>query len=198
MSAYVVDRDHIIYLVDAARKLSLARGNTSAGSDFSYWNGSERVHLRCGDDEAAAKAAQMLWDANILSVLARYPDDAKDVEDAKRIARETGESPMPGPIKEDFDIGDDFPFIHNTPEPLQVLHSCSCYEYQSCETETWELSEAWRFIDSLRAAAIRRLQADKDLTWGSPKLVAGRTGTHWMSAKQADEPTADEVRAAFS
>ncbi|MEV6527377.1 hypothetical protein AB0M43_36185 [Longispora sp. NPDC051575] len=42
-------------------------------------------------------------------------------------------------------------------DPLVILLAISCYEYQSCEHDTWKTSEAFQFCEALRGAAIRAL-----------------------------------------
>ncbi|MFH2072616.1 MAG: hypothetical protein ABIJ75_07195 [Actinomycetota bacterium] len=42
--------------------------------------------------------------------------------------------------------------------PVVVLKAIACFEYQSCETPDWPTSEARSFCQSLRMAAIHRLE----------------------------------------
>ncbi len=49
--------------------------------------------------------------------------------------------------------------------PVEVLKACSCYEYQSCEHDGWERSEAFRLIEAIRHAAIAALPGYEDADW---------------------------------
>ena len=62
MSAYVVSKNHILFLVMAAM----------SHRDFSWWDGQQHHRLRDGESEEAAKVANMLWKENVKSVQYRY------------------------------------------------------------------------------------------------------------------------------
>lgn len=61
MSAYIVNREHISYLVLAAE---------AYGLNWSHGNKDHRI--RRGDYDEMVRAGQMLWDENTRSVNARY------------------------------------------------------------------------------------------------------------------------------
>ena len=50
-------------------------------------------------------------------------------------------------------------------EPVSVLSAIACYEYQSCEDPGWESSEARAFCNALRHAAIRKLPGYEGAVW---------------------------------
>lgn len=50
-------------------------------------------------------------------------------------------------------------------DAVTVLKAVSCYEYQSCEHEGWQGSDAQRFCDALRHAAIAKLPGYSDAPW---------------------------------
>jgi len=56
------------------------------------------------------------------------------------------------------------------PDPVQVLKAITCYEYQACEYEEWEASEAHAFCKALQARAIRQLPGWEEADWGAPSL----------------------------
>src|SRR5258708_6956295 len=89
MSAFVVSRKHIAYLVGAALH-PFVIGRYSNAIRWHWRQGSEDLSadLGHGDLRRAVEVAQMLWEENIRSVLTRYPSDTRDT--------------MPGPIGEDF------------------------------------------------------------------------------------------------
>ncbi len=95
MSAYIVDRSHIAYMVEATVSHAI-----SAQHDLGMswvWNIDRakgtysRAELRCIDYEALARVGQMLWNENVKSVRFRYPDCTDD---------------LPGPIGCDYQYGE--------------------------------------------------------------------------------------------
>lgn len=153
MSAYIVNKDHILYLVEAAMspRLNPCHGHFS-------WFFHSTQSLYAGDYEGAAKAANMLWHENIKSVAYRYPNDKPEE--------------LPGPVGETFEIeSHDFSWTGFSIDPVQVLASCDCYEYQSCEHPEWETSQARVFLNALRKHAWRSLPGYEDTTWGAPKRM---------------------------
>ena len=157
MSAYIVEREHIVYLVQAAMHRAL----------YPCQNGPALSWIWDIDHEAGAykretfhepgdsvRVGNMLWDENRESVSYRYQD---------------GEN-LPGPIGENYTItAKDFhiPLAHV--DPVQVLKACDCYEYQACEHRGWEDSEAHAFIQALRERAYQALPGYDEAEWGAPK-----------------------------
>ena len=165
MSAYMVERDHVVYLVEASISHILARGD----GGHMYWRGSSGqdkgggvCELRCmasNDDKAAV--GNMLWRANEESIRARYPDcKAPDKYPGNGRDAATGYTLT----------GADFGRPPARIEPVQVLKSCNAYRYQACEHDGWETSEACSFIDSLREKAISCMPGYEDASWGAPKV----------------------------
>jgi hypothetical protein len=153
MSAYIVDRSHINYMVQAALSRMLHPGHSNAAWvwNINHKQGTySRNDLHKGDYKKATEVGQMLWDENIKSVHGRYPDDALES--------------LPGPVGENYAF--EFRFNHNIEiRPIQVLKAIDCYEYQSCEHSGWEESEAYAFIQSLRKDAIRALPEYDNMKW---------------------------------
>lgn len=148
MSAYVVGRAHIRYMVEAA----LARSLFAPHDSLSWiWDvnrdtgGYKRGNLAPSDYQEAARVGQMLWDENIASVLHRYPQDTRET--------------MPGPCDETFEYAEHGPGFARLPdiEPCQVISAIGCYEYQACEHPGWDKSEAKAFCQALKEAAMNRL-----------------------------------------
>jgi hypothetical protein len=46
---------------------------------------------------------------------------------------------------------------HETPNPVSILKACDCFDYQACETEDYEKSEAHTIIMAIRKRAISAL-----------------------------------------
>ena len=153
MSAYVVDREHISYLVAAAKSRAIG---CRYGGYFSWWVKKYGNRQELNGNEV--KVGQMLWDQCIKSVMYRYSDCTKDN--------------LPGPIGEDFIFSekDMNIWIFHKFEPVQVLKSCACYDYQSCEDPDYENSEAYAFIESLKEHAISALPGYEEAKWGNPKI----------------------------
>ena len=151
MSAYIVDRDHIIYLAKAAM----------AANYFSWYYGKHNKADYYENFSNAVRIANSLWMENVNSVFHRYPDSVDDPEGA------------PGPIGEDYIITEeDLAFCFHRPfNPVQVLKACQCYAYQACEHEGWKTSEAKAFIDELTQAYIGKLPGYEDAKWGSPNYL---------------------------
>lgn len=151
MSAYIVDHNHIGYLVQAAT----SRAINDQHSSLSWtWNidheaGTyDRETLSCSPGtETANRVGQMLMNENAESVAHRYDQDEHD-----SLVFDDSETPR----FHEFDA-------------CQVLSSCDCFEYQSCEHPGWAASEAKAFIDALRKAAWTSLPGYKDASWGYPK-----------------------------
>lgn len=159
MSAYIVNLEHIAYLVQAgtARSLGMDRATLSWAWNIDREAGThDRETLPPGDLEQHQRLGQMLWDENAKSVAFRYPGDR---------------SP-PGPIGCDCQYSDDVPRFPRF-DPVQVLKACDCYEYQSCEHREWATSEANAYIDALRGAAWTSLPGYEDAVWGAPLIGAG-------------------------
>lgn len=71
------------------------------------------------------------------------------------------------------DMGLDEPYRYRStmldgirPDPVTVLKSIACLRYQSCETEDYERTLAWRVLDTLREYAIDELVGYRDAPWG--------------------------------
>ena len=157
MSAYVVDRDHIRYLVAAAA----GRAWSLRGSKFSWWSERRQTRISVLSDDypgltedgmTESEFGQMLWDENIRSV--RYWYDDPDT--------------LPGPIDETF------VYIHvpvaASEDPVQTLKAIHCLEYQSCEHPEWKDSEAYAALQALAHRAIRALPGYDDAGWDAPSL----------------------------
>jgi len=157
MSAYMVDREHIGYLMAAATSFRLGRyGISWHDPDGNYKT------LSVSEHQKAFEIGQILWDENMKSINARYPDTVDHPENA------------PGKIGENFElVPQDISKagFYQKFEPVQVIKSCDCLEYQSCEHEGWLKSEACAFLTALREAAIHILPGYDDAAWGAPKRI---------------------------
>jgi hypothetical protein len=48
---------------------------------------------------------------------------------------------------------------------IQLIKACDCLEYQSCETDDYYQSEAYRIIDTARRRFIRTIPEYEDADW---------------------------------
>lgn len=155
MSAYVVDPETIKALVVFATK----RHHGSYNVDPRYlktWHPEAERWYYAGDGEPslAEQYAEVLYRQNIRSVLTRYPNDTWDT--------------MPGPINPPATItitpADELRL--SNVKAVTILKACDCLEYQSCETEDYEQTFAYKLLDRIRGAAIRALPGYDDAPWG--------------------------------
>lgn len=142
MSAFICSPSHIGLLAAYAAKTDSVIGD---------WRGGNRF-------DSAQLVARMLTRANIRSVAARYPNDM----DGQR----------PGPCLKDDDIMDASAcyaahYLENwpAPEPVQILKLCGCLDYQSCETNDWPETLAYRQLDYIRGEATRSLPGYENAQW---------------------------------
>ena len=156
MSAWIVSKEHIDVLLRAG---------------FVYgvkgWGGHVRWESGEGDreltKESANEVGRMLWRENVRSIESRYPDTA-----------ESGD--YPGPV--DFDPYGVEEYVYTapgfSPTPGETFKALGCFEYQSCETDDWRDSEAFRFCQSLAELVAASLY---DGPWGWDRdEVAKRKG----------------------
>ena len=147
MSAFIVSREHIHYLVEAARTLP---SRNLQGGTLHWYFGRESRNLRAGECEKELELGQTLWDENIRSVLACYQGETRKT--------------APGPVGESF-VYDKHSYSIRCVDPVQVLKACDGYTYQSCEHEGWEFSEAHAIIEAIRHAAIHALPGYDEAQW---------------------------------
>jgi len=143
MSAYIVDRHHIEYLV-----------NKAATYQIRWWYKGEHHRLFPARNPLpeCERVGQVLWDECIASVSYQYKSNKL--------------TQLPSLL------GEDFVYRHKvrgyTADPVQVLVSCECYEKQSCGHPGWKDSEAKTIIEAIRSNAIYRLPGWDDAVWGAP------------------------------
>lgn len=157
MSAFVVDKTHIDVLVFAGlsgpRHYGPLRWQwpalTEEDERDAYeagqpW-GPRAIELaqerdRRLTDETAGRVGAMLWAENVRSVNHRYAEDEwEEVYEYRGLMGQV--------------------------DPIIVLNAINCYEYQSCEHPEWERSEAYAFIQALRAKMISRLIPEGSPGW---------------------------------
>jgi len=167
MSAYMVDRDVIEYLVDMAQEIStVSPAKHHSYGVFSWWHIDKWRKLTRGDAEACTRIGQMLWDENRASIEYRYPDTVGD--DANK----------PGTC-DDGACG--FKYHHkptaivrgtDARDMAQLIQTCKHFDYQACEHPDYRSSEAHAFVQALMNEARDRLaflaMDGDDPEWGAP------------------------------
>jgi hypothetical protein len=150
MSAYVVGRNHIQFLVKAAPALAKLDRDKFRYFHKGTWHDIDQYDLT-----ENIRVGNMLWQENIKSVSTRYPRGTQKTRTK--------------PIGETFVFGDDDVHVAFAEyRPSQVLKSCHCYEEQSCEHEGWNISEAHSFIRALEYRAMRHVAGYEEAEWGAP------------------------------
>jgi hypothetical protein len=150
MSAWIVSREHVRFLVEAAFEVP-RMGSMRHGSPLTWYHNGRRCELGF-ERERHAEVGQMLWTENVKSVAFRYPDDRF-------------KGCLPGPIGEDY-LYQEHKTIHAALSLVAVLKAIDCYEYQSCEHDGWKVSEAHAFCTALRHAVCAALPGYDDAPWG--------------------------------
>lgn len=132
MSAFVVNKSHINAMLQAGMAVTY--------EPFSWWHDGKRHIL---DGSTIDEVGQMLLDECVKSVCYRYDDDSM--------------TDLPGRTNAEWLLPFKYKHIQTRPSPLEALKIISCYEYQTCEHDEWETSEAKAFCSALRHCTINRL-----------------------------------------
>lgn len=159
MSAFICGPDHFKVLAMFAAARRPRSGDWRVNPHYVEGLDPEGVYAVRGldnlyDDELASLYADVLFRENIRSVKARYPDDKL--------------TDLPGPIDLPAHItvtGRDRCNPKLQLPPVSVLKMCDCLEYQSCESDDWEKTVAYRLLNAIRRAAIRSLPKYDDAPW---------------------------------
>lgn len=115
----------------------------------------------------ADKAVQILYLQNLVSVATRYPGDTEMLGDPEYTPR-----PVVDPV-----------------DPVVVLKSCDCVEYQSCETDDYYTSLAYKILDALRRAVIAQLPGYERAPWGWERPRAEQAAPATAAGWQPTDPT---------
>jgi hypothetical protein len=143
MSAFMVSKKHIDLLVSTAFSGPRdAKGLPQSGQ----WHQPSFRGFHRWDVEMMAAVGDMLIQENIKSIQARYPDTIAHPD------------AMPGSIARYWNDGAyQIPSLTQRLTIIEAFKALACYEYQSCEHEGWEKSEAHKFCESFRDSLINVL-----------------------------------------
>lgn len=157
MSAYICGPDHFkaLAVFAASRRFGREwRVDPRYVPGLTHPEAAKRGLDNFNPHELATLYADTLYQENIRSVRARYPDDKRD--------------DLPGPCIKPLHIvvtGADFQTRKLRFEPVAILKMCDGLEYQSCETEEWPQTVACRLLQAIRKAAISALPGYDKAPW---------------------------------
>lgn len=117
-----------------------------AESKIEPWYVDGAKDLSRDSSEVATRYAAILLAENVRSIRARYADDVGDYEE---IQISNSEVLMPKALG-----------------AVTILKLCNCLAYQSCETDDWETTNAYKLLQQIKDAAIRVLPGYEDAPWG--------------------------------
>ena len=141
MSAFIVNDIHIDALVNLALAPPAGFARIPGGPyalrfDFHDNRGDGEVRLDRAND-----LGQMLRNANLRSIKDRYPESEEDY----------------------------WPYHYKRPPrqltALEGLKALACYEYQTCESDSWDGSLAWMFCEALRRHLIHFIPGYDEGPW---------------------------------
>ncbi len=158
MSAFVCAPDHFKALAVFAASRSGGYGTSHFHVDPRYLRGlpqdAERGSEHLTGRELASLYADVLYQENLRSVQARYPQDSWET--------------LPGPCEKPRRMGVTASELHAAKyrlDPVVVLKLCDGLEYQSCETDDYRQTVAFDLLDRIRSAAIRALPGYEQAPW---------------------------------
>lgn len=89
-------------------------------------------------DDELSEMGNTLWQENYKSVNYRYREN---------------------------EFAPEYRFVSNMQSNVQVLKLCNCYDYQSCETNTYKDSEAYKIVNSIRKIVSSDLDGYDEAEW---------------------------------
>lgn len=178
MSAYVVDRAHLDYLIEAGLRLpgtgplSWQVPEDPRPTDHRRgepWGPTAIIHAqerhRELTPESADRVGEMLLTQNERSYDHRYDGQDRQIRLGYHYEGRGVYAQMLGRYP------DGWRWSRVMVAPVGVLKAISCYEYQACEDPGWERSEARAFCDALRRRAIHALPGYDAAAWDVRAVV---------------------------
>jgi hypothetical protein len=154
MSAFICGQDHIKAL--AVFAVGKRYGSMRVAPNYFRHDYAPAAQMDGrGETDVATFYANILYCENVRSVQSRYSD--------------CGHDDLPGPISKPemltVTTRDVFELGSGTLRPLDILKMCDCLEYQSCETDDYRETPAFKLLDRIRGAAIHALPGYDDAPW---------------------------------
>jgi len=152
MSAFLVSKETIDVIVRAA--LTYPPHGTRLRWHWTTKDGMQRA-VTVGDDPTEIGAK--LWQWNLDSVNARYPDTTPETWGFEPYVLPRGTGPI--------DLLTQM-HTHKRPDPVVVLKQLDCLRYQSCEHADWDKCEGHAIHEAIRDYAIKALPGYSEAPWG--------------------------------
>ena len=168
MSAFMVDKEHIDILIRVAM-----RG--PEGGQHQWY----RPYFQCQsiNEEMADVIGAELVRANMQSIEARYPD-----------TRQGGG--VPGPHDHYWEQSYRYADPGYDMTIVEAFKAIDCYEYQACEFDGWDTSDAKNFCEALRHCLGSKLPGYDEAPWGW-------SAADIQEARQRRNPPIEVRRAAY-
>lgn len=166
MSAFICGPDHFKAL--AVFAVGKRYGSMRVGPNYFRHDYPPAAQMD-GRSEAdvATFYANILYCENVRSVQSRYSDCEHD--------------DLPGPIEKPEMLTvtnrDLFELGSGMLKAVDILKMCDCLEYQSCETDDYRNTPAFKLLDRIRGAAIHALPGYEDAPWDYTKPEGKRRRT---------------------
>lgn len=163
MSAYICNPDHIkaLALFAVSGRTEPAISTRWLEHQLEGQSAELRAQVTWGDRQNIAETvANILHAENIRSVSDRYEEPAT-------YANGMSTDNLPGLCERPERIAVTSRESFNPPvtNPVHILKMCDCLEYQSCETEDYRETLAYKILEAIRAAAVRRLAGYDAAPW---------------------------------
>lgn len=143
MSAFFVSKKQIDTIIRAALVREVALYLTWNGTAGYQKHGAGRSYM---EHNVADQVGRMLWAENLRSMKDRYPNDDY-----------TGE---------EMDVETyRYPAFTRPVDPVTALKLVNCLQYQSCECDDWEETEACHFLRALSACLVTTLPGYNEAPW---------------------------------
>jgi len=170
MSAYLMDQQTVGLLAHFAVE-----------SEASHYGECYGLNLETTD-----QVVEALTRSNLISLAARYPDDQDPAASFMGMPKRQYITECKQEAKRAWSV-----------PVVEILKSCSCFEYQSCEYDDWHKSTAHKVITAIRKECINRLPGYEEAQWGyttdnPPPIVTP------MSELNGRAPAPGEVISLFS
>jgi hypothetical protein len=117
--------------------------NYMVAHKVSYWTGNNRVNVTRFNAE---EIGRILLDENVRSVNHRY---SRISEYEKEVASAYS-----------------FAFSYRQLSPVQIIKAVHCLDYQSCETDDWETTLAYKICQAILRTACYNLPGYEQAQWG--------------------------------
>ena len=148
MSVYIIDNNHIDYLVNSAIDVSMRM--MLRKTIFNWRHNGKLQFLSVAN---ATEVGRMLREENVRSATHRYVD-------------------LPVDDLPELYVFDPMRRINwFSWNAAQVLKAAHCYEYQSCEHPGWKSSSARAMMKELRSSTEHLVMGYAEVIWGAPQPI---------------------------